>query len=88
MSAAALRATLQPRGKHTGPSAFGDVRGSAPHLAAVPRDADVIVAHGPAAGLADGGMGCEALRKAVARVRPRAYPALRRRVMRKLPKKQ
>ena len=31
-----------------------------------------VIAHGPAAGLADGGMGCEALRSAMARVRPRA----------------
>lgn len=43
-----------------------------PLYAMIPDDADVVVAHGPAKGLSDGGMGCMALRWAMARVRPRA----------------
>lgn len=43
-----------------------------PLYALIPQNADVVVAHGPAKGLSDAGMGCIALRWAMARVRPRA----------------
>eukprot|EP00929_Paragymnodinium_shiwhaense_P053378 TRINITY_DN26707_c0_g1_i1.p1 TRINITY_DN26707_c0_g1~~TRINITY_DN26707_c0_g1_i1.p1 ORF type:complete len:301 (+),score=38.02 TRINITY_DN26707_c0_g1_i1:127-1029(+) len=43
-----------------------------PLYAQIPGDTDVVIAHGPAKGLADGGMGCLALQWAMARVRPLA----------------
>lgn len=41
-----------------------------PYFEQIPEGTDVILAHGPALGCADGGQGCEALLAAVRRVRP------------------
>lgn len=42
-----------------------------PYYAKIPRGTDVVIAHGPAKGLVDGDMGCNALLWAMGRVRPR-----------------
>ena len=44
-----------------------------PPYGAIPEGVDVVVAHGPCAGLADGGMGCATLIEHMARVRPRLF---------------
>merc|ERR1712039_749295 len=41
-----------------------------PYFDQIPECTDVLVAHGPALGCADGGKGCEALLAAVRRVQP------------------
>lgn len=41
-----------------------------PYFDQIPDDADLIIAHGPAAGCADGGKGCTALLNCVKRIRP------------------
>lgn len=42
-----------------------------PLYALIPKDADIVIAHGPAKGLVDAGLGCSALLWALARIRPR-----------------
>jgi Icc-related predicted phosphoesterase len=39
----------------------------------IPAETDVLVTHGPPAGVLDGGQGCAALRQAVVRVKPRLH---------------
>lgn len=58
-----------------GPSFFGTdffwpCKGRNPYFDQIPDDTDVLIAHGPARGCADGGKGCGSLLEAVRRVRP------------------
>jgi hypothetical protein len=41
--------------------------------ATIPNDTDILITHGPAQGILDGGQGCPALRRAVIRVKPRLH---------------
>lgn len=47
------------------------MREESAQYALIPKDTDVVIAHGPAKGLVDGGIGCRALLWAMGRVRPR-----------------
>jgi len=47
------------------------MRSESPLYALIPKGVDIVIAHGPVKGLADGGMGCQALQWAVGRMRPR-----------------
>lgn len=54
-----------------GTNFFWPMKSHNPHYGAIPAGVDVLVSHGPAAGHADGGMGCDELLRHCARVRPR-----------------
>lgn len=63
---------------HPGPGArffgtdfFWPCKGKNPYFDEIPEGTDVLVAHGPAQGCADGGKGCSALLEAIQRIQPR-----------------
>lgn len=56
--------------KFFGTDFFWRCVGSNPHFDQIPEDTDVLIAHNPAEGCADGGKGCSSLLAAVRRVRP------------------